>query len=128
MRPGKPLMFGRLKDARVLGLPGNPVSSLVCTRVFLVPLIRALLGTPPQDERPAQARAALAIEANGPRQHYMRATTTPGPDGLLLVTPVRSQDSSLLSPLAQADCLLIRAPHAPALAAGALVDVLPLDF
>ena len=128
MRPGKPLMFGSLKDARVLGLPGNPVSSLVCTRVFLVPLIRALLGIPAQDERHTQARAAVAIEANGPRQHYMRAITSPGPDGLALVTPVRSQDSSLLSPLAQADCLLVRAPNMPALAAGGLVDILPLDF
>jgi molybdopterin molybdotransferase len=128
MRPGKPLMFGRLGDARVLGLPGNPVSSLVCTRVFLVPLIRALLGIPPQDARPAQARAAIAIEANGPRQHYMRATTSPGPDGLPLATPVRSQDSSLLSPLAEADCLLVRPPNVPALAAGGLVDILPLDF
>jgi molybdopterin molybdotransferase len=128
MRPGKPLMFGGLKDARVLGLPGNPVSSLVCTRVFLVPLIRALLGIPAQDERQTQARAAVAIEANGPRQHYMRATTSPGPDGLALVTPVRSQDSSLLSPLAEADCLLVRGPNMPALAAGGLVDILPLDF
>src|SRR5207247_3569467 len=100
MRPGKPLMFGRLGTARVLGLPGNPVSSLVCTRVFLIPLLRALLGSPPQDERPLQARAAVALEANGARQHYMRATTAPGPDGLAVVTPVPSQDSSLLSPLA----------------------------
>jgi molybdopterin molybdotransferase len=128
MRPGKPLMFGRLGPTRILGLPGNPVSSLVCARVFLVPLIRALLSHPPADERPAQARAAVAIEANGPRQHYMRATTAPGPDGLALVTPVRSQDSSLLAPLAEADCLLVRAPNAPALAAGGLVDILPLDF
>jgi molybdopterin molybdotransferase len=128
MRPGKPLMFGRLGSSRILGLPGNPVSSLVCARIFLVPLIRALLGHPPQDERPRRARAAVAIEANGPRQHYMRATTAPGADGMALVTPVRSQDSSLLSPLAQADCLLVRPPKAPALAAGGLVDILPLDF
>jgi molybdopterin molybdotransferase len=128
MRPGKPLMFGRLGAARVLGLPGNPVSSLVCTRVFLVPLIRALLGSPPQDERPLQARTAVALEANGPRQHYMRATTAAGPDGLAVVTPVRSQDSSLLAPLAAADCLLVRPPNAAAVAAGDLVSILPLDF
>ena len=78
MRPGKPLMFGRLGQARVLGLPGNPVSSLVCTRVFLVPLIRALLGLPADDAQPLQARAGVALEANGPRQHYMRATSAPG--------------------------------------------------
>jgi molybdopterin molybdotransferase len=70
----------------------------------------------------------VPIEANGPRQHYMRATTAPGSDGLALVTPVRSQDSSLLSPLAEADCLLVRAPHAPPAPAGSLVDILPLDL
>jgi molybdopterin molybdotransferase len=128
MRPGQPLMFGRLGPARVMGLPGNPVSSLVCTRVFLVPLLRALLGQPARDERPVQASAGVALEANGPRQHYMRATTTTGPQGLSVVTPVRSQDSSLLAPLAQADCLLVRPPHAPAAPQGALVPILPLDF
>jgi molybdopterin molybdotransferase len=128
MRPGKPLMFGRLGQARVLGLPGNPVSSLVCTRVFLVPLIRALLGMAANDAHAMQARAGVALEANGPRQHYMRATSAPGSDSLAVVTPVRSQDSSLLAPLAQADCLLVRPPQAPAVAAGGLVPILPLDF
>jgi len=128
MRPGKPLMFGRLGPARVLGLPGNPVSSLVCTRVFLTPLIRALLGQPAEAERALQARAAVALEANGPRQHYMRATTALGPDGVPAVTPVRSQDSSLLAPLAQADCLLVRPANAPAAPAGSLVPIQPLDF
>jgi molybdopterin molybdotransferase len=128
MRPGQPLMFGRLGDSRVLGLPGNPVSSLVCTRIFLVPLIRALLGAPARDDSVRQARAAVELEANGPRQHYMRATSRVGEDGLQLVTPVRSQDSSLLSPLAEADCLLVRPPRAPAAAPGTLVPILPLDF
>ena len=128
MRPGKPLMFGRLGASRVLGLPGNPVSSLICSRIFLVPLIRALLGQPSDDEHPSQARLAVPLEANGPRLHYMRATSRPGADGLALVTPVRSQDSSLLAPLAEADCLLLRAPQAPAAPAGALVAILPLDF
>jgi molybdopterin molybdotransferase len=128
MRPGKPLMYGRLRASRVLGLPGNPVSSIVCARVFLVPLLRALLGRPALDARPVAARAAVPLEANGPRQHYMRATTTLGGDGVALVTPVRSQDSSLLAPLAEADCLLVRPPRAPAVASGALVPILPLDF
>jgi molybdopterin molybdotransferase len=128
MRPGQPLMFGRLGAARVMGLPGNPVSSLVCTRVFLVPLLRALLGQPARDEHLIQAHAGVALEVNGPRQHYMRATTVAGPDGLPVVTPVRSQDSSLLAPLAQADCLLVRPPHAPAAALGTPVPILPLDF
>jgi molybdopterin molybdotransferase len=128
MRPGKPLMFGRLGASRVLGLPGNPVSSLVCTRVFLLPLLRALLGEPAHDAGPLSARAGVALGPNGPRQHYMRATTAPGLDGLPVVTPVRSQDSSLLAPLAQADCLLIRTPHAPLTPPGATVPILPLDF
>ena len=128
MRPGKPLMFGRLGQSRVLGLPGNPVSSLICTRLFLLPLIRALLGQPADVERPAQARLGVPLEANGPRQHYMRAISRPGPDGRALVAPVRSQDSSLLAPLAEADCLLIARPAAPAAPAGTLVSILPLDL
>ena len=128
MRPGKPLMFGRLGQSRVLGLPGNPVSSLICTRLYLMPLIRALLGQQADSEKPAQARLSVPLEANGPRAHYMRAVSRPGPDGYPLVAPVRSQDSSLLAPLAEADCLLIRAPRAPAAAAGTLVSILPLDF
>jgi molybdopterin molybdotransferase len=127
MRPGKPLMFGRLRQARVLGLPGNPVSALVCARVFLVPLIRALLGS--RDVTHARsARAAVPLAANGPRQHYMRATLRTEGDGVAVVEPVRSQDSSLLAPLAEADCLLVRPANAPALDAGALVPVLLLDF
>ena len=128
MRPGKPLMFGALGTARVLGLPGNPVSSLICSRLFLVPLIRALLGQPAGPELPSQARLAVPLEGNGSREHYMRAALAPSADGLPTVTPVRSQDSSLLSPLAEADCLLIRPVRAPAAPAGALVPILPLDF
>lgn len=128
MRPGKPLMFGRLGGTRVLGLPGNPVSSLICARIFVVPLIRALLGQPAENGHGLQGRLAVPLEANGPRQHYMRATTQASADGLPMVTPVRSQDSSLLSPLAEADCLLIRPAGAPAAAPGTLVEILPLDF
>ena len=128
LRPGKPLMFGKLAASRVVGLPGNPVSSLVCARIFLVPLVRALLGQSPGAERGTQGRLAVPVEANGPRQHYMRAVSVPGSDGLPLVTPVRSQDSSLLSSLAEADCLLVRPPGAPAAPQGALVPILPLDF
>jgi molybdopterin molybdotransferase len=128
MRPGKPLMFGRLGAQRVLGVPGNPVSALICARVFLVPLIHALLGRPPEDLAARRARLAEPIEANGPRQHYMRAGLRVRPDGALEVVPARSQDSSLLAPLAAADALLVRPPHAPALPAGAEVSVLLLDF
>lgn len=128
MRPGKPLLFGRLENCYVVGLPGNPVSALVCSRLFLVPLVRALLGQRVVDEAPVPARCITALERNGPREHYMRATFEPGPDGMRLVRPVRSQDSSLLSPLAAADCLLIRPPSAPAEAAGTIVPTLPLDL
>jgi molybdopterin molybdotransferase len=128
MRPGKPLMFGRLGRSRVLGLPGNPVSSLICSRIFLLPLIHALLGEPAHTERALQARLGAPLEANGPRQHYMRAVSRPGADGQPEVVPVRSQDSSLLAPLAEANCLLVRAPRAQAAPAGALVDILPLDL
>jgi len=128
MRPGKPLMFGALGRTRILGLPGNPVSALVCTRLFVVPLLRALLGVPPQEAVEANARTTVPLEANGPREHYMRAIQQPGPDGVALVTPVRSQDSSLLSPLAEADCLLVRPAAAPAVPISGLVPILPLDF
>jgi len=93
-----------------------------------VPLIRALLGQPGRDQGLKPARAAVALEANGPRAHYMRATSRIGADGIAEVTPVRSQDSSLLAPLAQADCLLVRPISAPAAAAGSAIQILPLDF
>jgi molybdopterin molybdotransferase len=128
MRPGKPLMFGRLDGLRVLGLPGNPAASFVCTRLFLVPLIRRLLGQPAAASLATrEGRLAVPVEANGPRQHYMRAVSGPGDSGILQVTPLPFQHSSLIAPLAQADCLLIRAPHAPAAAAGTRVSVLPID-
>lgn len=128
MRPGKPLMFGRLGDTRVLGLPGNPAASFVCARLFLVPLIWRLLGRPAEAcLATAQARLIAAVEANGPRQHYMRAVSQPGADGLAQVTPLPFQHSSLIAPLAQADCLLVRPPHAPPAAPGSAVSILRLD-
>jgi len=128
MRPGKPLMFGQLGDQRVLGLPGNPVSAMVCSRIFLIPMLEKMLGTDAPSTAPKIAILGADVEKNGPRQHYMRATLETGPDGAVLVTPVRSQDSSLLSPLSQADCLIVRAPGAPAAGAGDAVPILPLDF
>ena len=120
MRPGKPLMAGRLGGAAVLGLPGNPVSSLVCGRVFLVPMLRRMLGLDP-DEGTLRLALARGIEANGPRAHYMRAAR--GPDG---VRVAGRQDSSLLSVLANSDSLVVRPPDDPAREAGEMVDVLPL--
>jgi molybdopterin molybdotransferase len=81
MRPGKPLMYGRLDRQHVLGLPGNPVSSLVCTRLFVIPLVRALLGLEPESARPIEARVAVPLAANGARAHYMRATARRGAAG-----------------------------------------------
>ncbi len=128
MRPGKPLMYGRLGRQHVLGLPGNPVSSMVCTRLFVVPLVRALLGLVAEPATPHQARVTVPLAPNGPRAHYMRATAKQSDDGDLWVTPIDNQDSSLMRPLAAADCLLIRAIGAPAEPAGARVRTLRLDF
>lgn len=128
MRPGKPMLFGKLGEQRVLGLPGNPVSALICGRVFLLPLIDRMLGRTVSPASPVHARLTVAIDGNGPRQHFMRAVTTRDKTGALLVTPQVSQDSSLMSPLAASNALLVRAVDAPALPAGADVEVLPMDF
>ena len=129
MRPGKPLMFGEMAGQRVLGVPGNSVSALLCTRLFLVPMLRGLLGQS-KGEANAQNIGELAspLEANGPRQHYMRATWRQRSDALPLVTPVSDQDSSLLSLLAEADCLIVRPPHAAEAKPGEQVPLLALDF
>lgn len=128
MRPGKPLIFGRLGAMRVLGLPGNPVSALICARVFLVPLVQALLGREARAAAPERARLTRALEANGPRLHLMRAKLSLSSGGELTVATLSSQDSSLLSALADADCLIVRQPDAPAAEAGAMVEIQRLDF
>ena len=128
MRPGKPLMFGRKGPQRVLGLPGNPVSALVCARVFLVPMIEAYLGIRQAEDGTIRTPLAVDLEANGPRQHYMRARRMASADGQT-VEPCADQDSSLLSVLAlDADCLIVRPAGAPAQSAGTSVPILPLDF
>jgi molybdopterin molybdotransferase len=125
MRPGKPLMFGRIGPLRVLGLPGNPVSSLVCAILFLRPLIDALLGRPPTDiSEPAVL--AVDVPANDGREDYVRATMVVAA-GLPSVTPLPVQDSSMLAVLAAADCLLIRAPGAPAGKAGDACRIIRLN-
>lgn len=128
MRPGKPLMFGTLGAQRVMGLPGNPVSSMICTRVFLVPLIRRLLGLPPGDSARLEVRLAADMPANGPRQHYARAVLEKGEHGAQSVRPVRSQDSSLIAALARSDALIVQPPHSPKWTSGTMVEVLLLDF
>lgn len=127
MRPGKPLMFGRLGNTRVLGLPGNPVSSLVGGVLFLRPLIGALSGRDVASE-PLVEKAVLAtdLKANDSRADYLRATLQPGADGLPRVTPFETQDSAMLSRFVAADCLLLRAPHATAGRPGDHVNIIRL--
>ncbi|ETA54026.1 molybdopterin molybdotransferase MoeA [Ponticoccus alexandrii] len=120
MRPGKPLMSGRFGQATMIGLPGNPVSAMVCGHVFVAPVIRALLGLGAAPAPRRSAPLAEPLEANGPREHYMRATL--GPDG---ITAQGRQDSSLLSVLGQSDALLVRPVRDPARAAGEMVEYLP---
>jgi molybdopterin molybdotransferase len=127
MRPGKPLMFARNRHLRILGLPGNPVSSLICARIFLKPLIGQFLGSPAQDI-PLKAILTLPMRANDQRQEYARGRLDQGKDGGLIATPFPVQDSSMLRLLADANCLIIRPPFAEAASAGTQVPVLPLDF
>lgn len=107
MRPGKPLMAGRIGGIPLVGLPGNPVSSLVCGLVFLVPAVRALSGLGKNPVQPARARLAVPLKDNGPRAHYMRAKWDYS-TGTTLLMPFSRQDSSLLTVLAQADALIVR--------------------
>jgi molybdopterin molybdotransferase len=119
MRPGKPLMHGKLGAMRVLGLPGNPTSSTVCAVLFLRPLIRALHGeADPGADLSQPARLAVDLPANGPRQDYMRASLSRDADGILIASPAASQDSSLVKTMARADGLIVRAPHAEPAKAG----------
>lgn len=122
MRPGKPLMAGRLNGVPMLGLPGNPVSAIVCGHLFLLPMVRAMLGRPDAAPAPQEARLTVDLPANGPRAHYMRARLAPGPT----ISPFDRQDSALLSILGQADALLVRPVGAPPCRAGDTVPYLPL--
>jgi molybdopterin molybdotransferase len=125
MRPGKPLIFGRLGKTPLLGLPGNPVSSYVCSLLFLKPAIAAMLG----EERAAdhiRARVAIDLPPNDHRQDYLRARLETK-DGELWATPFPVQDSSMQRVLALADGLIVRPPHALAAAKGEPVGVIPLE-
>jgi len=126
MRPGKPMMHGRLGPMRVVGVPGNPVSSYVCTMLFVVPLIRALSGRKTVHHVRQTALLGRDIGANDVREDYLRARLEKRDDGALIATPVNHQDSSLLGNLAAAQALVIRAPLAPAARAGAPCEILHL--
>ena len=121
MRPGKPLMAGCIKGTPIVGLPGNPVSSMVCGHVFILPMIDRLLGLPKRGGTFKTAPLSCAIPANAARQHYMRARLE---DGVL--TPFDRQDSALLTVLVDANALLIRPPHGPALHSGTHVPYICL--
>jgi molybdopterin molybdotransferase len=130
MRPGKPLIFGRIHGVPMLGLPGNPVSTLVCSTIFLIPALEKMQGLPPaqgpaRTAAPLHALLARPLGANDRRQDYLRATLSYSPDGSLLATPFDKQDSSMLATLAHADCLVVRAPLAPAAKAGDRVEIVP---
>ena len=127
MRPGKPLMHGNLGPLRVLGLPGNPTSSMVCAILFLRPLLRALHGEPgagaDQPARPPRRRPAGEWRPSG---LYARRLSHDA-EGVLLATPVSDQDSSLVKTMARADGLIVRSPHAPSAKAGEACRVIPFD-
>ncbi|MCC6984390.1 MAG: molybdopterin molybdotransferase MoeA [Bauldia sp.] len=125
MRPGRPLIHGRLGAMAVLGLPGNPVSSLVCALLFLRPLIGALLGEPTANPR-EPATLGADLPANDDRDDYLRARLAPAKGALPVVTALPRQDSSMLSTLAEADCLLIRPAHAAPARAGDPCEIIRL--
>src|SRR5262249_15963012 len=125
MRPGKPLLFGKLGGTPLLGLPGNPVSTLVCAILFVQPALAAMLGTA-CELNTVSARLARPVGANDGRQDYVRATLE-FRDGDTWVEPFAVQDSSMLSIFARSDGLIVRKPKAPAVAVGEKVLVLPLD-
>jgi len=126
MRPGKPLMHGRIGRLPLLGLPGNPVSAYICAVLFLKPAIERLSGLPGTASQPVSAVLTVGLKANDHRADHLRCTLTEA-DGVLMATPFKRQDSGMMRTLAAADGVILRAPHAPAVAAGETVSVLRLD-
>jgi molybdopterin molybdotransferase len=125
MRPGKPLMVGRYRGTPMVGLPGNPVSTLVCALLFLRPALDRLSGAVSAEEAAPIARLGTALPENDRRQDYLRSRLARAADGALEVFPFEVQDSSMMRLLSEADCLVVRPPHAPAIAAGATVPIVP---
>jgi molybdopterin molybdotransferase len=126
LRPGRPMMNGRLGAMHVLGLPGNPVSAYVCAYLFLVPLIRRLAGRHDLSVSPEEVQLGCDLPANDERADYLRATLTPGPKGIAIATPIKIQDSSMMAALAMADCLVVREPHAAVAKTGSSCKILRL--
>ncbi len=127
MRPGKPLLFGQMGATPVIGLPGNPVSALVCAILFLLPALSRLSGLPPAPPPVSTAFLGAAVRANDKRADHLRATVETDATGRIVVTPFPVQDSAMLRRLALADALILREPHAPALTEGAEVRIIRLD-
>jgi len=123
MRPGKPLMVGRYRGTPMVGLPGNPVSTVVCALLFLKPALDRLSGIAAEPGIGAAARLGVALPKNDRRQDYLRSRLVRAADGTLEVFPFEVQDSSMMRLLAEADCLVVRSPHAPAIAAGTMVPI-----
>ena len=126
MRPGKPLIWGRLGPTPLLGLPGNPVSAMVCGVIFLIPALQRLCGQAAEAPRTVNAVAGAALAANDRRFDHLRAVLSQDAAGRLVATPFPTQDSSMLKTLARADGLILRTPLAPPLPEGADVEVIPL--
>ncbi len=124
MQPGKPLIFGTMAEMPVIGLPGNPVSAYVCAALFLIPAIDRFLGRTPPGLIPFPARLGCPLPANGSRQLYLRGKIGHDFDGALTAYPYDRQDSSLMTVLAEADCLILRPPHFPESKAGDPVLIL----
>ena len=127
MRPGKPLIFGKLEHMPLLGLPGNPVSTMICGLIFLKPAIEAMLGLKPQQPSARSARLTREIGGNDERQDYLRANYSIADDGELLVAPFEHQDSSMMAVLTKANSLIVRAPHDPPRSKGEAVQIIPLN-
>ncbi|HLJ06466.1 MAG TPA: gephyrin-like molybdotransferase Glp [Acetobacteraceae bacterium] len=127
MRPGKPLLYGKLGLVPVLGLPGNPVSALVCSILFLLPALNRLQGLPAAPPPTIQAIAGAPLKANDHRADHLRSTVNADSLGRVVATPFPVQDSAMLRRLAHADALILRAPNAPALPQGAEISVIPLE-
>ncbi len=128
LRPGRPMMHGRLDRMHVLGVPGNPVAAFICAVLFLVPLLRRLAGRTDLSLPVSQAMLGCRLAANDDRAEYMRATLETTPSGAPVATPFTKQDSSMLVPLTQADCLIIREPFAAAAEPGTPCSILNLQF
>ena len=126
MRPGKPLMFGRIDGTYLIGLPGNPVSSLVCAIIFLTPAIRKMLGMDNLLPETGTARLGTDLPENDEREDYLRASLSSDDKGDIVATPYGKQDSSMFATIARADALVIRKPFASALKAGSAVEFIAL--